>query len=167
MSDYSKPAALRESTYGIPVTKADAILSGDDDLFDVVGVCLITLMYGVVSTVTDGGATTVAINEKASSIAIAAATTLGTTTLGEILIVTGQVGAKLGGGDTVTQVVGMAGGQHVSTTILGNSVSPWIFNGGSAGLIIESSESGADTGKIDWTILYIPMSANAVISAAA
>ncbi len=167
MSDYTKPSALREGNYGIRVTKADSILSADDDLFDVVGPCLITLMFGIVTAITDAGATTVAINEKASSIAIAAATTLGTSTLGEVLVVTGQVGAKLGGGDTVTKVVGMAGGQHTTGTALGNSVSPWFFNGGS-GLIIECSQTGVDTtGQIDWTILYIPLAANSVITAAA
>ena len=167
MSNLTLGKAVRESALGLSVEKPAVALAADADLFDVTGECLFTLMYGIISTITDGSATTVAINEKASGIAIAAATTLGTTTLGEVLVVTGQVGAKLGGGDTVTKVVGMAGGQHTSTTILGNSVSPWIFDGGASGLVLESTETGADTGGIDWTIFYIPLKDGAFIEAAA
>ncbi|HAM39893.1 MAG TPA: hypothetical protein DCP69_00770 [Candidatus Omnitrophica bacterium] len=166
MSNYTLGSALRESNIGVRVDKV-GVLTADDDLFNVYGECLITLMYGVVTTVMDGGASTVALNEKASSIAISAATTITSDALGTVYVVTGQTGALLNGGDAPTVAVGMAGGQHTSTVVLGNSVSPWIMDGGTAGLIIESTQTGADTGGITWSIFYLPLEEGAYISAAA
>jgi hypothetical protein len=67
---------LRLLGHGLERVKEDAVASADDDLFAVYGLNLITLMYGEVTGVGDGGATTIALNEKTDSIPICAATTV-------------------------------------------------------------------------------------------
>lgn len=166
MSDYSKGSAIRETTLGLRVDKA-GVLTADDDLFTVYGECLITLMYGVVTTVMDGGASTVALNEKASSIAIMAATTITSDAVGTVYLVTGQANATANGGLAPTVAVATATAEHDSTVDRSPVVSPWIFDGGTSGLIIESTETGDDTGAITWTIFYIPLEEGAYIEAAA
>ena len=158
--------AITRVSHGFKVTKA-SILTADDDLFDFVGLNLITLMYGEVTTAMDGGASTVALNEKASSIAIMAATTITTDGLGVLYLVTGQPNAIANGGLDPTVAVAGATAEHDSATDRSPVVSPFIINGGSAGLIIESTQTGVDTGEILWTIFYKPLEAGALIEAAA
>jgi hypothetical protein len=166
MSNYTLGSALRESYLGLRVNKV-GILSADDDLFTVYGEVMVTLMYGIVTTVTDGGASTVALNEKTSSTPIAAATTITSDPLQTMYLVTGQGDSLLNGGTAPGVSVATAAAQHTSTTARGGSLSPWIMDGGSAGLTIESTETGDDTGGITWTIFYIPLEEGAYIEAAA
>ena len=74
MSNLRKGRSVRETALGIAVEKT-ALSVADIDLFTVTGEVLITLLYGIVTGVGDGGATTIKLNEKASSIDLCAATT--------------------------------------------------------------------------------------------
>lgn len=158
--------AITRVSLGFKVTKA-GVLDADDDLFDFTGLNLITLMYGEVTTVMDGGASTVALNEKASSIAIMAATTITSDGVGTLYLVTGQPDAIANGGLAPTVAVAGATAEHDSATDRSPVVSPFIVNGGSGGLVIESTETGDDTGEILWTVFYKPLEAGALVEAAA
>ena len=72
MSNPTKTKTVRETALGIAVEKT-AVSLADIDLFTVTGEVMITLLYGIVTGVGDGGATTIKLNEKASSIDLCAA----------------------------------------------------------------------------------------------
>jgi hypothetical protein len=165
MSNPSQGKAVRESALGIRVEKT-AVSLADIDLFTVKGECLITLMYGIVTGVGDGGATTIALNEKADSIPIMAATTVTSDAVGEVYLVTGQPNALANGGLAPTLKVAGATAEHDSTVDRSPVVSPWIFDG-QAGLILELTQTGADaTHAVKWVIFYIPLEDGAYIEAA-
>lgn len=155
-----------ELKYGFRVEKV-GILSANDDLFDFVGECWVTLMFGEVTTVTDGGVSTVALNEKASSIPISTATTLGTATLGEMYFVTGQGDALLNGGLVPVVKVASTNADHATTVDDVAAHSGFLLSGGTGGLVIESTETGDDTGEITWVLYYFPLERGASITAAA
>ncbi len=145
---------------GFPVEKSSS-LSANDDLFTVTGQVLITLLYGELTTVTDGGASTVFLNEKASSIPLCAATTITSDAEGEIYMLSGDVGALMNGADAPTLKVGQ---------LAGTPLTPFIFGLGAgvlADLIIETTETGDDTGVVLWTCRYFPLEPGALIAAAA
>ncbi len=165
MSVLTLGKAVRESALGIRVEKTAASLA-DIDLFTVNGECLITLMYGIVTGVGDGGATTIGLNEKASSIAVCAVTTVTSDAVGEVYLVTGQPNALLNGGIAPTLKVGGATAEHDSTVDRSPVVSPFIFDG-QAGLILELTQTGDDaTHAVKWVIFYIPLEDGAFIEAA-
>ena len=160
MNPLSKTKAIREAALGLKVTKA-GILSADDDLFTVVGQVLITLIYGQVTTVMDGGASTVKLNEKASSIDLCAATTITSDAAGEIYMLSGDAGAVVNGADAPTLKVGQLAGTPLAPIVFG------LGNGALGSLTIESTETGDDTGEILWTLFYIPLEEGAYVEAAA
>jgi hypothetical protein len=166
MSDYSKGSALRESNLGLRVEKV-GVLSADDDLFTCYGPCLVTLMYGIVTTVMDGGASTVALNEKAGSFDIMAATTITNDALNTVYMVSGHSLATANGGLAPTVGLATLTAEHDSTVDRSPALAPMIWSGGSAGITIESTETGDDTGGITWVVLYIPLAEGAYIEAAA
>ena len=152
--------------FGSRVEKA-SVLSADDDLFDFKGECLVTLMFGEVTGVF-AGASTVALNEKASSIAIAKATTIDSDTVGQLYLVSGQSDAVLNGGLTPVLKVASMNADHETTVDDVAAHAPFILSGGTGGLVIESTETGNDaTGQILWVLYYFPLEAGAIITAAA
>lgn len=151
---------------GFKVQKV-GVLTADDDLFTVVGLNSINLMYGRVTTVTDGGASTVALNEKTDSIAIVAATTITNDQLNTLYLVGGQPDVVFNGAGVPTLAVATMTAEHDSGTDRSASHTPIIINGGTAGVTIESTETGADTGGITWTLFYHPLEIGAYIEAAA
>ena len=154
-------------TLGFKVQKV-GILTADDDLFTVFGLNSINLLYGRVTTVMDGGASTVALNEKASSIAIAKATTIDSDTVGQLYLVSGQSDAVLNGGLTPVLKVASMNADHETTVDDVAAHAPFILSGGTGGLVIESTETGNDaTGEILWVLYYFPLEAGAIITAAA
>ena len=152
--------------FGSRVEKA-SVLSADDDLFDFKGECLVTLMFGEVTGVF-AGASTVALNEKASSIAIAKATTIDSDTVGQLYLVSGQSDAVLNGGLIPVLKVASMNADHETTVDDVAAHAPFILSGGTGGLVIESTETGNDaTGQILWVLYYFPLEAGAIITAAA
>ena len=143
------------------------ILTADDDLFTVFGLNSINLLYGRVTTVMDGGASTVALNEKADSIALVAVTTITNDPLNTIYLLGGQPDIVFNGGKDPTVAVATMTAEHDSLTDRSASHTPIIINGASAGVTIESTETGADTGVITWVIFYHPLEIGAYIEAAA
>jgi len=158
--DLYRDRALRELGLGIRIDKA-GILSADDDLFTVVGQVMIRLIMGQVTTVMDGGASTVKLNEKTSSIDLCAATTITSDAVGEIYMLSGDAGAVVNGADAPTLKVGQLAGTPLSPLIFG------LGNGVLGSLTIESTETGDDTGEIRWSLFYIPMEDGAYVEAAA
>ena len=158
--DLYRDRALRELVLGIRVNKA-GVLTADDDLFTVVGQVLITLLMGQVTTVMDGGASTVKLNEKTSSIDLCAATTITSDAAGEIYMLGGDAGAVVNGADAPTLKVGQLAGTPLTPIIFG------LGNGALGSLTIESTQTGADTGEILWSLFYVPMEDGAYVEAAA
>lgn len=158
MSDYSKPAALRESNYGIRVVKTLASIA-DADIFNVTGECMITSLYGIVTGVGDGGVSTILLNEKASSIALCAATTITSDAVGEVYVLGGDPAIILNGTGNTPKL-------KVGTLAATFNQMPIIFDG-QTGLIIELTETGDDgTHAVKWVLHYIPLEENASIVAA-
>ena len=153
-----KGDAVRNVALGLRVEKT-AISLADIDLFTVVGECLITLLYGIVTGAGDGGATTIKLNEKASSIDLCAATTVTSDAVGEVYVLIGDPTIILNGtGSTPTLKVGFS--------MAGFSINPIIFDG-QAGLILELTQTGADaTHAVKWVLHYIPLEDGASIVAA-
>src|SRR3990170_570312 len=103
-----KGDAVRNVILGLRVEKT-AISLADIDLFTVTGEVLITLLYGIVTGVGDGGATTIKLNEKTSSIDLCAATTVTSDAVGEVYLVTGDPTIIMNGtGSTPTLKVGFS-----------------------------------------------------------
>jgi hypothetical protein len=160
MSELSQAKRVRETALGIRVTKTAAVTAVATDLFTVTGECLITLMYGIVTGVGDGTVVTLALNEKASSIIIAAATTVTSDLVGEVYLVVGDGTEILNGAANVPHLktaYGLAASNH----------SHFIMDG-QAGLIIELTASDATdaTLAVKWVILYIPLEEGSSIVAA-
>ena len=158
--DLYRDRALRELVLGIRINKS-GILSADDDLFTVVGQVAIMLLMGQVTTVMDGGASTVKLNEKTSSIDLCAATTITSDAVGELYFLSGDAGAVVNGADAPTLKVGQLAGTPHTPLIFG------LGNGALGSLTIESTETGDDTGVILWSLFYIPMEDGAYVEAAA
>lgn len=158
MSDKSRAKRVRETVLGIRVVKTLASVA-TADMFTVTGECWITLMYGIVTGVGDGGATTIAINEKAGPVAIAAATTVTSDAVGEVYLVVGDGTLILNGTGNVP---------HLKTAYGLAAFMPdgWLFDG-QAGLIMELTATGADaTHAVKWVINYIPLEEGSSIVAA-
>lgn len=150
--------AVRKAALGLKVSKV-GVLSADDDLFDVYGQVLINLIYGELTTVTDGGASTVLLNEKAGSVPLCAATTITADAIGHIYMLSGDAGAVVNGADVPTVKVGQ---------LAGTPLAPYVFGlAGLAKLIIESTETGDDTGIITWHLFYVPLEDGAYVEASA
>jgi len=150
---------FRALQLGFKVEKSSS-LAADDDLFTVTGQVLITMIMGEVTTVMDGGASTVLLNEKASSIPLCAATTVTSDAAGEIYMLGGDVGSVVNGADAPTLKVGQ---------LAGAPLTPFVFGLGAgvlADLIIETTETGDDTGVVLWSLFYIPLEPGAKVVAA-
>lgn len=150
--------AVRNVTLGLRVEKTAPSLA-DVDLFTVVGECMITCLYGIVTGVGDGGATTIKLNEKASSIDLCAATTVTSDAVGEVYVLSGDPAIILNGtGSTPTLKVG--------NIKAGFNEMPIIFDG-QDGLIIELTQTGDDaTHAVKWVLFYVPLEDGAYIEAA-
>ena len=150
---------------GFEVVK-DGVVAADDDLFTVVGMCMITLMYGEVTTII-GGAATIIIEEKAGSIPLCAETTIDTDAEGTLYLLSGHPETILCGGGAPTIKVAGVLASHNTTVDYVPAHSPYIINGGADGVTIECTETGNRTGAIEWTLYYLPLEVGAYIEAAA
>jgi hypothetical protein len=150
--------AVRNVTLGLRVEKTLASLA-TADMFTVKGEVLITLFYGIVTGAGDGGATTIAINEKADSIPIAAATTVTSDLVGEVYWITGDP-------DIIILGTGQEAELKVAGLLSAFQHNPIIFDG-QDGLIIELTQTGADaTHAVKWVLFYIPLEDGAYVEAA-
>ena len=156
-----------ELKFGQRVEKA-SVLTANDDLFDFVGECLVTLMFGEVTAALTG-AGTVALNETGSGIALCAVTTIDSDLIGTMYLVSGQGDSLLNGGQANPVVkVATTTGAHTTTVDQTPAHSPILLSGGTAGLVIESTQTGTDaSGEILWVLYYFPLEAGAIITAAA
>ena len=158
MSNPSQGKAIRETNLGIRVEKTLASIA-TADMFTVTGECLITMFYGIVTGVGDGGVTTIALNEKAGSVPICAATTVTSDAVGEVYWVMGDP-------DLILNGTGQVAVLHIAALLSAFQHSPFIFDG-QTGLTIELTQTGVDaTHAVKWVILYIPLEDGANIVAA-
>lgn len=156
MSRLTKGRAVRELQLGLKVQK-EALTVADIDLFTVYGMVLITLITGEVTAESDAGPTTILLEEKASSVDLCAATTIDTDAVGTMYFLTGDPAIALSNDIPVLKVAGLPSATPHN---------PIIFDG-QAGLTIELTQTGADaTGKVKWTLFYIPLEDNAYVTAA-
>lgn len=163
MSNPTKGKAIREMALGLRVEKTGLVDATADDLFNVYGKVLITLLIGECTGVGDGTVETILLNEKASTLDLCAATTVTSDAVGTMYRVTGDPAVILNGtGNTPIDVlVGLLSAFPATGGI--------VFNGGSAGLIIElTATDGSDaTLAIKWELFYIPLEEGAYVEAAA
>lgn len=151
--------ASTNAVLGKRVTKTAAGVATADDLFDVTGQCLVTLMYGVVTTLVAGGTLPeLLVNVKdGSNTPISASTVITDDAVDTVYWVMGDPNVVFNGGDAPT--VAFAG------------------NGSASGrgfiiddVTIESTPGGtaaATAGAITWTLFYLPLEDSASIAAAA
>ncbi len=158
MSTRTINETVRETALGLRVVKTLASVA-TADMFTVTGECWITLMYGIVTGAGDAGATTIAINEKDDSVAIAAATTVTSDAVGEVYVVVGDGTLILNGTGNVPHLKTAYGLKTIT-------LDGW-FMDGQTGLTIELTQTGNDaTHAVKWVINYIPLEDNAFIVAA-
>ena len=158
MSNMDDMWVFTKMARGFPVEKT-AISVADIDLFNVYGKVEITLIEGEVTGARDAGPTTIQLNEKASSVPLCAATTLGADTAGMIYRLTGDPTVIIGGTGSVATL-------KVAGILSAFPPSSIIFDG-QAGLIIELTQTGADaTHAVRWTLWYFPLEVGAYVEAA-
>ncbi len=127
--------------------------AGADDLFDVTGLCAVTLMVGRVTSVLTGAADLV-LNEKTNSVTIAALTVLDGDAADTIYTVHGDPSAILNGG--TAPALNYAGFEALGPMFIINDDT------------IEATWTEAGTvGTISWTLFYIPLETDAKIVASA
>jgi hypothetical protein len=142
---------------GTQVTKANSLAAANDDVFDVTGKVLVTLLTGQVDGAALSGAESFQLRVKTSNEPLCAATTIDTDADGTIYLITGDVGAAMNGGDAPTANVSNSSGVPLVPLVVGQ-------DGGS--LTIESNTTG-NGGTIDWILYYYPLEASASVSASA
>jgi len=158
MSVLDSGAAYTKARLGLRVDKT-ATAYADGDLFTVVGQVLITLLYGVVTVAADATATTILLNEKASSLNLCAATTVTSDAIGEVYRITGDAAVIMNGTANVPRLK--------IASLLSAFQSDAIIFDGQAGLIIEQTITGAQaTLAVAWHLFYVPLSDGAYVAAA-
>ncbi len=152
--------------FGTRVTKVSTLASDPDDLFDVTGKVMITLMTGEVTTVV-ATTTTAQLLVKTSGEALSAATTITSDADGTMYLVSGQPDALFNGALAPTPLVAGLSAEHDSTVDRSPSHSPLIVGNAGGSLTIEQDLDGAGTGAITWDLWFIPLEAGATVVAAA
>lgn len=157
MSVYDDGSGYRKSAFGVLVSKAYTPLAVETKvLFTVSDLCIITAIFGVVTTkISVAGTSKLQFNPTLASAVttdFVAATDLGTTDteVGSLLSFDGIRASSI-------QYVGAAGGGGVPMLQRAIAVP--------AGAIEQVNATGAD-GGITWYLTYVPVAANATIVAA-
>jgi hypothetical protein len=140
-------------SYGRRVTKASTIASAPDALFDVTGMCLITLIVGEVTSAI-ATSTSMSLNTSTSDDVLVASTQVTTDAIGTLYSVSGDPDLGFGGGNTPT---------IDSSTFKVGTRCEIIMNDDQ----IEMNVNTAGTGLITWTLYYFPMEDSATVAAAA
>lgn len=149
---FGDPTGSYLPSYGYRVTKSSTIASAPDALFDVTGKCLITLMFGEVTSVI-ATSTSMSINTSTSDIVIAASTQITTDAVGTLYGVCGDIGLGFNAGAT----------PNVDAIVLDvGTYAPIIINDDQ----IEMNVNSAGTGLVEWTLYYQPLEAGALVAAA-
>lgn len=158
MSSMAKGKAIRETTLGIKVQKTLASLT-DANIFEMSGgEILITALYGVVTGVGDGGATTIKLQTQTNTIDLCAATTVTGDTVGEVYFLTGDKAVILNGTGNVPV-------KNVGSFLSAFPYAPIIIDATTADAI-QLVQTGDDaTHAVRWSVFYIPLTEGAVITA--
>ena len=147
----SSPAAYNPH-YGFLVTKTGDIAAAPDALFDVTGLCLVTLMVGEVSSVL-ATSSSMSLNTSTNNQVIVASTQITSDALGTLYLVSGDVGLGFNAGAAI--------GVDAAVLDVGTTA-PFLMNDDQ----IEQNVNSAGTGTIDWSLWYWPLEASAAIAAA-
>jgi hypothetical protein len=139
--------------FGRRVTKSSTIASAPDMLFDVTGKCMITLMFGEVTSVI-ATSTSMSLNTSTNDDVIVASTQITTDAVGTQYVVSGDPDLGFNGGGTPTIDTAMF---KVGT------VAPFIVNDDT----IEMNVNTAGTGLVEWVLYYLPLEDGATVAAAA
>ncbi len=139
--------------FGYKVTKSATIASAPDALFDVTGLCEITRMIGITTSVI-ATSTSMSINSSTNDMVISASTQITTASSGTVYVVTGDLGLGFNAG----------GAKSVDGAVMDvGTICPFYINDDQ----IEMNVNTAGTGLITWHLWYWPMAASAAIVAAA
>lgn len=138
---------------GYRVTKVGDIAGTADNLFDVTGKVLVTLITGEVTSVF-GTSTSMKLNTSTGSVNIVASTTVTTLPAGTLLLPTGDPDDGFNGGQTLNADVAM------SKT---GFFAPFMVNDDK----IVQTVNATGTGLVEWTLHYIPLEASASVASSA
>jgi len=159
MSNLTKGKRVRETALGIRVEKSLATLA-NGNLFTTYGRCLITLLFGQVTTQPDAGATTIKLQTETNTIDLCAATTITNDAVGTLYFLTGELAVILNGTGN-TPII------DVGANLTGFPSSPIILGREATADAIQQVQTGDDaTGVIKWVLTYIPLDEGAYIEAA-
>lgn len=141
-----------DSNRGRLVTKSSTIASAPDALFDVTGLCEITLMIGEVTSVI-ATSTSMSINTSTNDDVIVASTQITTDAAGTLYVVSGDPDLAFNGGGTPT---------IDSAMLKVGTISPFYVNDDQ----IEMNVNSAGTGLVKWSLWYKPLESGAQVTAA-
>lgn len=142
-----------DSVKGRLVTKDSTIASAPDALFDVSGLCEITLMIGEVTSVI-ATSTSMSLNSSTNDDVIVASTQITTDAAGTIYLVTGDPDLGFNGGTAP-----LIDGAYPKV----GTMCSFYMNDDQ----IEMNVNSAGTGLVRWSLYYKPLEAGAQITAAA
>ena len=135
------------------VTKSSTIASAPDALFDVTGLCMVTLMIGEVTSAI-ATSTSMSINTSTNDDVIVASTQITTDAIGTLYLVSGDPDLAFNGAGTPLIDTAM---EKVGTH------ADWYINDDQ----IEMNVNSAGTGLVTWSLWYFPLESGAQITAAA
>jgi hypothetical protein len=141
-----------DSNRGRLVTKDSTIASAPDALFDVTGLCEITLMIGEVTSVI-ATSTSMSINTSTNDQVISASTQITTDAVGTLYLVTGD--PDLGFNSAVAPGIDAAFSKD-------GQIAPFYMNDDQ----IEMNVNSAGTGLVKWLLWYKPLESGAQVTAA-
>lgn len=147
------PNAAYDPMFGYYVSKASTIASAPDALYDVTGIAEITRMVGIVTSAI-GTSSSMSINTSTNDMVISASTQVTSDAIGNIYVVTGDLGLGFNSGG----VVGVDG-----AVLDVGTVAPFYISDDQ----IEMNVNTAGTGLVTWHLWYKPISQGASVVAAA
>ena len=142
-----------DSVKGRLVTKSSTIASAPDALFDVTGLCEITLMIGEVTSAI-ATSTSMSLNSSTNDDVIVASTQVTTDAIGTMYLVSGDPDLAFNGGGTP-----LIDGAYPKV----GTMCSFYMNDDQ----IEMNVNSAGTGLITWSLWYKPLESGAQIVAAA
>lgn len=143
--------------YGYPAVKTGISLAASDNLFNVTGTVVITLMYGHITTVFSGATTDLQIKTDGGS-AITADTVVDSYVDESLFTISGDPSIDINGGagSGVVEVGSFANSEPRNPIIIGKDADP---------VVIISEPGSADTGVYDMYVWWIPMTVGATLVA--
>lgn len=158
--DSAASVVTTQHPFGKHVQKTANMQATQDDLFDVTGQVMLTLLYAEVTAALDGTITTMLARIKTDNVNLCAATTVTSDGDGTMYMASGDTGAVLNGADAPVIRLAQLSGVPLAPILIGNA---------GVASVIEQILGAADvaTGVVVWHAWYIPLEASAAMAASA